>query len=287
MVAIFKKELRSYFVTMTAYVYLGIFVLLMGVFFMLTNISGHNPYFAASLGIMQIMFLVLVPTLTMRLFSEETRQRTDQLLFTSPLKISDVVLGKFAAAAALYAISLLLILVFPYLLSSHTEVDVSALTAVMFGFFLLGASFIVVGLFVSSLTDNQIIAAVATFAAILLFFIMDALVFSMPDGRIFSGLFIGIIILVIAFYIYISAKNIWAALVFCGASGAIAVAARFINPNLYDGVMASVLSWLNLLQRFHSFSVGVLRLSDAVYYLTFIGVFLFLTVHVIERRRWK
>ena len=287
MTAILKKELRTYFVTMTAYVYLGIFVLLMGIFFILTNIDGGNPFFVASLANMQLLFLVLIPTLTMRLFSEETRQRTDQLLFTSPLKVSDVVLGKFAAAIALYALSLLLVMVFPYILSFHTEVDVRELFTVMLGFFLLGASFISVGLFVSSLTDNQIISAVATFAAILLFFFMSAFAHSMPVSRVWSGVFIGGVIFSIGFYIYISAKNIWASVAFSAVAGAVAVAVRFINPNVYDGLIYRVLAWLNVMWRFVSFANGVLRLSDLTYYLTFIGVFLFLTVHVIERRRWK
>jgi len=259
----------------------------MGTFFILTNIDGQQPEFAASLVNMQLLFMILIPALTMRLFSEETRQRTDQLLFTSPLKVSDVVMGKFAAAAALYTLSLLLILVFPYILSFYTAVNVRELTTVMLGFFLLGASFIAVGLFVSSLTDNQIISAVATFAIIALFFLMSALAQSMPVSRVFSGVFIGGIIAAIGLYLYISTKNIWASIVFCGIGGAVAVAARFINPNLYDGLIYRFLTWLNVLQRFRAFSHGVLRISDVVYYLTFIGVFLFLTVHVIERRRWK
>ena len=287
MTAILKKELRTYFVTMTAYIYLGIFVLLMGIFFVFANIDGRSPHFADSLGLMQFLFFVFIPALTMRLFSEETRQRTNQLLFTSPLKISDVVIGKFAAAVTLFGVSLLMILVFPFILSFYTDVEVREVFSVLLGFFLLGASYISVGLFISSLTDDQIVAAVVTFAVILMFIFMSAFAQSMPVNRIVSGGFVGGIIVIIGFYIYVSAKNVWASAVFCGVAGAVAVALRFINPNLYDGVIPRVLAWVNVMQRFGAFSNGVLRLSDITYYLTFIGVFLFLTVHVIERRRWK
>jgi ABC-2 type transport system permease protein len=287
MAAIIKKELHTYFVTMTAYIYLGVFVLLSGLFFITINIDGGSPFFGQSLVQIQILFLILIPTLTMRLFAEEVRQRTDQLLFTSPLKISDVVLGKFTAATLIYTLSLLLLLAFPYALSFFIEVDVREIFGMMLGFFLLGASFIAVGLFVSALTDNQIIAAVATFAVLLLFFLMDMVAASMPVSRVWSGVFVGGVIAALGFYIYISAKNVWASAVFCGVTGGFAVAMRFINPNVYDGLIYRFLMWLNLLSRFFGFARGVLRIADVVYYLTFIGVCLYLTVHVIERRRWK
>jgi len=272
---------------MTAYVYLGITVLIMGIFFILTNIDGGNPHFISSLSYIQFIFLILVPMLTMRLFSEETRQRTDQLLFTSPLKVSDVVLGKYFAATAIYALSLLLIMAFPYILSFHTTVYVRPLFSIMLGTLLLGASFIAVGIFLSSLTDNQIISAVLTSMAILAFILMTVLSQSMPVGRMFSGVFVGVIILAIGFYIWNSSKNLLAGVVFCGIAGAVAVAMRFINPNLYDGLIYRVLTWINLLDRFNAFAGSAVRLADVVYYVTFIGVFIFLTVHVIERRRWK
>jgi ABC-2 type transport system permease protein len=99
--------------------------------------------------------------------------------------------------------------------------------------------------------------------------------------------FVGVVILIIGFYIYISAKKLWASAVFCGVAGGAAVAIRFINPNVYDGLIYHVFMWFNLLERFFAFAHGVIRISDIIYFITFAGVFLYLTIHVIERRRWK
>jgi ABC-2 type transport system permease protein len=289
MFSIIRKELRSYFVTMTAYVYLGAFVLLTGLFFIGINIDGGNASFGQTLLNTQLLFILLIPTLTMRLFAEEARQRTDQLLLTSPLKISDIVLGKFVAATFIFMLSLLLLLAFPYILSfaPGIEVSVREISVMILGYFLLGTCFISVGIFISTLTNDQIVAAVVTCAALLLFVLMSMIALSMPTTRLASGIFIGAIIAAFGFYIYISAKNYWASIIFCLVTGGAAVAVRFINPNLYDGLIYHFFMWFNLFERFFAFAHGVIRLSDVIYFLSFMSVFIYLTIHVIERRRWK
>jgi ABC-2 type transport system permease protein len=288
MVAVFKKELRSYFVTLTAYIYLSVFFLLSALFFVFINIDGGSPFFSQSLGGTTFVFLILTPMLTMRLFSEEARQRTDQLLFTSPLKVWRIVAGKYAAAVTIYLISLMMLMMFPIILSRYTDALYAPEVFGMFvGFFLMGASFIAIGLFISALTDNQIISAVATFGFLFVIYLMDMVAAAMPSDRMSSGIFIAAVIAAITFYIYVSSKNRIAAVSFAAVCGAVAAALRLINPNLYDGMITKFLVWFNAFGRFTIFSAGIFRLTDMTYYITFTFVFLFLTAHVIERRRWK
>ena len=121
MAAIIKKELRTYFTTLTGYAFLGFFVLITGYFFVSQNIAGASMDYSETLIGTMIMFLILVPVLTMRLFAEEARQKTDQLLYTSPLRVTDIVVGKFIAASLLFLIGLAITMIFPFILSKYGE----------------------------------------------------------------------------------------------------------------------------------------------------------------------
>ncbi len=158
------------------------------------------------------------------------------------------------------------------------------------GFFLLGSAFIAVGLFVSSLTDNQVIAAVVTFAALLIMWILDALQQGLPSDSLSGAAFAGLLILGVAVFLYFTVRNwiVSAATAVVGA-GVIAlfwfvIGAKAAN---FDGFIVKVLKWFSLLARYQDFSLGILGLSPVVYYLSFSAVFVFLTVRVIEKRRWQ
>ena len=138
MLAIINKELRSYFASATGYIFMSFFLLISGIFFSITNLLGQNPLYNNVLSSITFIFLFVVPMLTMRLISEETRQKTDQLLLTSPLKVSDIVLGKYFAALLLFLLTLLITVLYPIIFKFYGNVAVGEVLGGYIGFFYLG-----------------------------------------------------------------------------------------------------------------------------------------------------
>ncbi len=287
MLSIIKKELRTYFFSMSGYIFLGFLILLTAIYFSMINVLQLSPNYYAVLNGTTIVFLILIPTLTMRLFADEARQHTDQLLYTSPLNIFQIVLGKYMAALSLFIFGMAITLIFPLVLSRFGALPVPQITSAYIGFTLLGACFISVGLFISVLTDNQIVAAVATFAVIFLFYIMSSLANSMPVDRVSSFAFIGVVIAGFSFLLYDSTKNIAAGVTACVLLVVAAVVAYLVNNLVFDGIMVKTLNWFSLLTRFENFNKGLLSISDIVYYVSFPVAFIYLTINVIEKRRWR
>lgn len=171
--AIFKKELRSYFCSPIGYVFIAIFFFMAGLFFSRYNLLGGLGDISYVFSNMTMIFLFLTPILTMRLLSEEKNSKTDQLLFTAPVRISSVVIGKLLSAVAVLAIALAATLLFAVILSIYTTPAWSVIFSNYIGFCLMGATFVSIGLYISSLTENQIIAAVSTFGVLFLVYLVE------------------------------------------------------------------------------------------------------------------
>lgn len=191
MLAIYKKELGFFFHSIIAYVVLTIFLLLSGYFFynllayfnLISIKAMQNPYLAQQLNITQgilqplfgnisIILLLILPLLTMRLLSEERKTGTAELLFTYPISDWDVLLGKYFATLTVFALMLACTLLYPLLLSNYADPEIGPLASGYLGLFLLGMAFIAMGLFFSSLGENQIVAGILTFGFGLLFLII-------------------------------------------------------------------------------------------------------------------
>ncbi len=287
MTAILKKELKNYFHTVIGWGFLGFFVLITGYFFVGQNIvtgdMNYNNTLAGSLS----MFMILMPVLTMRLFSEERKQKTDQLLYCSPVSVRKIVTGKFLSAVILFMLGILITLVFPFMLNGYGNVDWGLTFAGIIGYFLLGICIISTGIFISALTDNQIISAIAAFGVTFLLLMMDNISSSVPVSVSASLVFAGILILILSFVVYAGTKNITVA-ASCGIIClVIAVVIYIADANLYDGLIVKILSWFSVLNRYESFYIGIISVSDIVYYITFTAAFLYLSVNVIEKRRWN
>jgi ABC-2 type transport system permease protein len=287
MTAIYKKEMRTYFTQMMGYVFLAFLLLLVGIWFVLLNVSGNDGNFHFTLSNVTIFFFILMPVLTMRLFSEEARQKTDQLLFTSPLSVIGIVLGKFFAAGSLFLLGTVITVIFPVLIRGYGDLPVSQIAGTYVGFFLLGLACIAIGLFISVLTENQIIAAVGTMGAVFVMFLVDAIAVGMPASPFASLLFVLFIIAAVVGVWYNSTRNIAAAVVVAVLGLAVAGGLYLWDNLIYDGLIVRVLLWLSLFSRFDFFTRGILRVSDIVYYVSFSGLFIYLTANVIEKRRWR
>jgi len=287
MIAIYKKEMRTYFTNMMGYIFLAFILLIMGLFFSFDNVFRLDPRFQLVLSNATTFLFVLIPVITMRLFSEEARQKTDQLLFTSPLSVTQIVLGKFFSAVTLFLVAIAVSMLFPILISQYGNLPFNQIVGSYIGFILLGISCIAVGVFMSVLTDNQIIAAVATIGALFVMFVMNIVALSMPTTAFASLMFVGIIIAIVVGIWYNSTKNIIATLVVAALALAVAGGLYLFNNLIFDGIIVRSLQWLSLFTRFNVFAVGILNTSDIVYYLSFSALFIYLAINVIEKRRWR
>ena len=291
MLAVYKRELRAYFTSPIGFIFMGFFLLLSGFFFALTNLIPANPDYNAVLGSITFIFLIVVPILTMRLLPDDKRQKTDQLLLTSPLSLGGIVLGKYFAALTVFILTLLVTCIYPVILSFFGTLAVWEIVGGYLGFLLLGASFIAIGLFVSSLTENQVVAAVITFSALLFMWIIDWVSQGLPTDKVSGIVFAGILALAAGAFVYFNTKNIYVSvIVFLVGIGAI-IGINYVysmsDKRFFDGLIVRVFEWFSLIKRYGDFQLGVLSLGPIVYYLTFSASFVYLTTRVLEKKRWS
>jgi ABC-2 type transport system permease protein len=279
---------------MIGYVYTVIVLVYIGIFFMLANLlpgqNGSYPYFAGALSSSVIILVLAVPILTMKSIADERRLKTDQLLLTYPVKISSVILGKYFALLTVYAIPLLISCVCPLILSWASAgggsllIDYSAILAFLF----LGSLFVAIGMFISSLTESQVIAAVATMAVFLLMFFWPTIVGVIPStaGATFIGFLI--ILAAICFILHSLARNatLTAAV---GAIGAVGLTALFIlDKPIMNGLLGKILSLFSITDAIGNFSsYNVFDLKGLLLFVSLAVLFVFLTVQSVQKRRWS
>ena len=173
--AIYRREMNAFFTSGPAYVFLAVYFLFSGYFFYAGTLSQATTDTSAMFGALFLVVLFLIPILTMRLLSEEKKQKTDQGLLTAPVGLWSIVLGKYFAALTLYVIAISIVFVYALILSYFGTVVWATLLANYFAMILLGSAFIAVGVFISSLTENQMASAVASFLALMLLYMLDSI----------------------------------------------------------------------------------------------------------------
>ncbi|MCK9478017.1 MAG: ABC transporter permease subunit [Firmicutes bacterium] len=183
MTAVFNRELKAYFTSPTGYIFLGVYLLFSGIFFVAINLQNTITEMAYYFSNLTVILVFIVPLLTMRLFTEERRNKTDQLLLTAPITVTKIVLGKYFSAICLFGITLIITLVYPLMMLLYGNLMIFPIIAHYLGFYLLGCSLIAVGVFVSCTTESQITAAIITFV-ILLFIQLSGMVASLFNNAI-------------------------------------------------------------------------------------------------------
>ena len=288
MLAIYERELKSYFHSMTGCVFIAFLVMFTGIYFMAYNLNAGYPYFSYTLSGSLIVFLVGIPLLTMRSFSEERKTKTDQLLLTAPVSLTKVVLGKYFAMVTVLAVPNVIFCLFPLLIklqgTAYLLVDYSSIAV----FFLLGCVYLAIGMFMSSLTESQIIAFISTFGILLLLYLWDGILSFLP-GSAFSGM-IGILLILtlIVVYIYHMTKN-WMLAAGIEAVGiAAALIVYFVKSSLYENLLTKLLGRLALADVFMNISSSnIVDVSGLLLYVSILIIFVFLTIQIIQRRRWS
>jgi ABC-2 type transport system permease protein len=286
MIAIFKRELRAYFLNPTGFVFLGFFLLVTGIFFAFGNVLGRSSDFPNLVGSVHFMFVIAVPILTMRLFSEEMRQKTDQLLLTSPVTVAAIVLGKYLAALAVFLAVVLVTISYAVVIAIWGDLSVSQSVGAMIGFVLAGSCYVAIGLLISTMTDNQAVSAVATFALLLLLQLVDAIRSGIPQDQTAGLAFAAVLVLGCAWMVFVATRT-W--LIGLGAAilgaGALLIF-RLLDPLFFHGFIAEALGLFSIVSRQQRFTAGIVSLEDVVFMLSAICVVLFLSVRFIEKRRW-
>lgn len=173
MKAIFKKEFKSYFLSPIGYIFVGIFIILCAMFFLGGSIAYQVADISGLFSNINVVYLFLVSILTMRLLSEEKNKKTDQLLLTAPVSVTEIVLGKYLAAMAVFGVTVLISFVFPITLFIFGQPPLGEVIGSYIGFILLWGAFIAIGVLISALTESQMIAAVFTFGVLLIIYFMD------------------------------------------------------------------------------------------------------------------
>ena len=182
MFAIFKRELKAYFTSPLGYVFLAIFYAFSGLFFYIFSLSVGSTDISSVFLMMFMVLMVFVPLLTMRLLSEDKKQKTDQLILTAPVSLLSIVMGKFLAAYAIFAIGVAVMPVYGFVMSTFATVSWLPIWGNTVGLLLLGGIFVSIGLFISSLTENQMIAAIGGFFINLMILLMNTLKSALPNG---------------------------------------------------------------------------------------------------------
>ena len=284
MKAIYKRELKSYLTSMVGYLFIFFVLVLTGIYFSAYQLSAAYPKFETTLSAVTFVFLIGVPILTMRVLAEERKQKTDQLLLTAPVSVGNIVTGKYLALVTVYAIPILVLCTYPLIMSKFGTVDFG--TAIL-GFFLLGCANIAIGLFMSALTESQVIAAVLTFVLLFAFYMMNGISSFFSKTSMSTCVTFGLLILAAAIIVYTMIKNVLISAAVGVIGEVILVIVYLLKSSIFEGGIQKVLDIFNLSGHFDNFTNNIFDIKGIVYFLSVIAVCLFLTMQSILKRRWN
>ena len=287
MIAVLKHELRSAFNSLTIYLFCAALLCFVGVGAMIYNIQASVANFEYVLNFVSIGLVVIIPVLTMRSFAEERKQKTDQLLYSLPLKTWQIVGGKYLSLVVMFLLPVAIICIYPYIFSKYGEVYLPGAYGAMFAFFVMGAALIAVGMFISSLTENQGFAAGIAIVLFLFNYYSVSLAEQVSATSLGSAFALWVIAALVGFVVKVLTKNNTIALGVGGGLMVLTLAAYFIIPDKFEGLLPSIMEKLSLFDRFTTFVNGVFNLTALVFYASVIALGLFLTVQSLEKRRYN
>lgn len=287
MTAVWKHELRSCVHSLSAWLYCAFMLAFVGVGAMYYNIQSAVANFEYVLSFVCIGLVFIVPVLTMRTLAEERKQKTDQLLYSLPLKLWHIIAGKYLALLVVFLVPLVIIAFYPLVFSQYGEVYLLTSYGSLLAFFLLGAALIAIGMFISSLTENQGFAAGIGIVALLLNYYSVSLAEQVSATAL--GSFAVLLVLALLLGVLIRHLTGSETVGFGVSIGLMAVCGvvYFIDSSKFEGLVPDIMTKLSLFQRFIPFVNGVFDVTALVYDLTVIAFFLFLSVRSLEKRRYN
>ena len=287
MCAIYRRELKSYFCGMTGVIFMAFLLLMTGIYMTVYNFGMGYPAFEYCLSGISIVYLLAVPVLTMRSVAEEKHSRTDQLLYSLPMSITSVVMAKYLAMVTVLALPIGVMCLYPLILCMYGSVSLTASYSAILAFFLLGAALIAIGMFISSLTESQVIAAVISVAVFLLCYLMGGISTLIPatPGASLAGFLV--IAALAGIVVQLMIRNSLVSLAVTGALGAGFVCVYLRDSSVFANAMPEILTSLSLFDRMSTFINGMFDMTAVVYYLSVAGLFVFFTVQSLEKKRWN
>lgn len=288
MIAIYKRELRSYFHSMIGYVFIAFLVAYTGIYFLAYNLNYGYPYFSYVLSGIMFVYLVAIPILTMRCFAEDKKNKTDQMLLTAPVSLFKIVLGKYLAMVTIMAIPCLIYLIFPLIIKAQGTAYIMVDYLAILVFFLLGCVYIAIGMFVSSLTESVIIAAIGAFGILLLTYLWSGILNFIPSAAWANAVAVAVLLSLVVLAVWNMTRNI----VISGVLELIVVAGTVITyvvkKSVFESLLSTFLGKLELTEVFSNIADNhLLDVSGIILYLSLIVLFFFLTMQMIQKRRWS
>lgn len=287
MIAVLKHELRSAFNSLTVYLFCAALLLLVGIGALIYNIQYAVASFEYVLNFVSIGLTVIIPVLTMRSFAEERRQKTDQLLYALPLNTWQIVGGKYLSLVTMFFVPMLLVALYPYVFSQYGDIYLPGSYGALLAFFLLGAALIAVGMFLSSLTDNQGFAAGTAIVLFLFNYFSVTLAEEVSATPLGAMLTLCVLCVVLGLIVKALTKNSIIALGVGGGLLAAVLAVYLLAEETLENLLPDVMRSLSLFDRFGNIVSGVFDLTTIVFYGSVIALGLFLTVQSLEKRRYN
>lgn len=287
MIAVYRREVGSYFKGVLGYL-LGAFLLVFaGIYCMVYNLSGYYSNFEYVLSAIGFIYLIAVPIISMRSVAEEKKQKTDQLLYSLPISLGSVVMGKYLAMLTVLALPTGIMALYPLILSQFGAVAYGTAYGALLAFFLMGGCLLSIGLFISSVTDSQVAAAVITLLTMMLLYFMSSLATWVPAEASASLTALMGLAVIASVIFYIMSKNaIVSVIVGAALIGGLQLWYH-LDSSAFSGLFASMMTAISVFDRFDTFTNGVFDVTAIVYYLSIIGVMIFLTTQAMEKRRWS
>ncbi len=285
--AIFKREFKSYFQGVFGYLFSAFVLFIVGLYFTVNCLVQASPYFGYVIGSIAFTLIFAVPLLTMRALADDRRSKTDQLIMTAPVSVFKVVLGKYLALVAVFLIPTLIMCLYPLIMGSYGTISYRMAYSAILAFFLYGCTDLAIGLFMSSLTENSMLAAVLTFVVLF----ADYLVSGIANifGSESNSSFLGILMIAVAFAIvfFILTKSLLGSVIVALLLGACAIVTYNLKPELFTGLIQKVSGALDITNRLDDFINGIFNVSNLIYFITVSALFIFLTIQSVEKRRWS
>ncbi len=287
MIAVWKHELQNYFHSLSAYLFCAFLLIFVGIGAMLYNIQSAVANFEYVLSFVCIGMTVIVPVLTMRVISEEKKQKTDQLLYALPLTTFQIIMGKYLALLVIFLIPVAIISLYPLIFAQFGEVYLLTSYGSLFAFFVMGAALIAIGMFLSSLTENQGFAAGIAIPVLLFNYFSVTLAEYVSSTALGSLIAMCVIWILIAILVYVLTKADYLAWGL-GIVGVFVMAVVYAaKSSLFEGLLPAIMAKLSLFERFYVFVNGIFDITSLVFYATVIIFFLFLSVQSMEKRRYN
>lgn len=288
MSAIYKKEMRGYFTSMTGPIAIAVSLLITGLMFRNYNlVQYHLLTFSYTLNNSSLVFYIVVPILSMRVFAEERKQKTDQLLLTAPVTLPEIVFGKYLALITVFAIPCVITGFYPLIMLHFGKETIRWDYATLLAYFLMGCAYLAIGMFISSTTENIIVAAILSILFVFVTQMIGNTYTLMSTSNFAALVFLVILAVLIGLLVYYMTKNYWASLITVAVLAAICFILYFVKSSWFSGRTESIMKILDFATHFNDFANGSFTIPNLLYFISAMAIGIVLTVQSIQKRRWS